>query len=76
MQFRMLASDVEPVHPRAGANTGTKLYVYLIRCRVGLGGEQRTALRCDFKTISPEDAEALRQLNELRTTPGSDAKPN
>ena len=55
---------------------GTKLYVYLIRCRVGLGGEQRTALRCDFKTISPEGAEALRQLNELQTTPGSDAKPN
>jgi phosphoglycerate dehydrogenase-like enzyme len=48
----------------------------LIRCRVGLCGEQRTAPRCDFKTISPEGAEALRQLNELRTTPGSDAKPN
>ena len=78
MQFRTLASDVEPIHPRAGgASTGDEaLYVYLIRCRVGLCGEQRTAPRCDFKTISPEGAEALRRLNELRTTPGSDAKPN
>jgi hypothetical protein len=37
MQFRMLASDVEPIHPRAGgASTGDEaLYVYLIRCRRG-----------------------------------------
>ena len=78
MQFRMRASNVEPIRPRAGgASTGDEaLYVYLIHCHVGLCGEQRTAPRCGFKTISPDGPEALRQLNELRTTPGSDAKPN
>jgi hypothetical protein len=37
---------------------------------------QRTDPRCNISKISPEDAEALRQLNDLRTTSGSDAKPN
>jgi hypothetical protein len=40
------------------------------------GALQRTDPRCDFKTISPEDAEALRQLKEILTTSGLETKPN
>ena len=38
------------------------------------GALQRTDPRCKTETISPEDAEALRQLNELLMAPDSNAK--
>ena len=40
------------------------------------GALQRTDPRCKAETISPEDAEALRQLNELLKPSGSNAKEN
>jgi hypothetical protein len=38
------------------------------------GALQRTDPRCGTRTVSPEDTEALRQLNELLQAPGSSAK--
>ena len=38
------------------------------------GALQRTDPRCKIQTVSPEDAEALRQLNELLKPSGSNAK--
>ena len=40
------------------------------------GALQRTDPRCKATTVSPEDAEALRQLNELLKPSGSNAKTN
>jgi hypothetical protein len=40
------------------------------------GALQRTDPRCKATTVSPEDAEALRQLNDLLKPSGSDAKTN
>ena len=37
------------------------------------GALQRTDPRCENQPVSPEDAEALKQLNELAKPPGSNA---
>ena len=38
------------------------------------GALQRTDPRCKNQTVSPEDAEALKQLNELLKPSGPDTK--
>ncbi len=41
-----------------------------------IGALQRTDPRCRAETISPEDAEALKQLNDLLKPTGSNSKNN
>ena len=44
--------------------------------RAMIGALQRTDPRCRAETISPEDAEALKQLNDLLKPTGSNSKNN